>query len=324
MPLFDLSLPELQTYQPVRNEPADFDAFWHETLNLTRRYPLEARFEAVETGLITLEAFDVTFNGYGGQPIKAWLMLPRQRTEPLPCVLSFIGYGAGRGLPTDSLFFASLGYANLVMDTRGQGSWGRSGDTPDLESDGGNPQYPGFMTRGILKPETYFYRRVFADAVRAIETARAHPSVDASRIAVSGSSQGGGIAIAAAALESSVTALIADMPFLCHYRRATQIVDTAPYNELNRYFAVHRDKIETAFSTLEYFDGVNFASRVRAETLFSVGLMDMICPPSTVYAAYNQIAAKKQICVYPYNGHEGGQEFQARETVRFLKQHFGQ
>lgn len=324
MPLFDLSLSDLQSYQPVRSEPADFDAFWDETLNLTRSHPLEARFEAVETGLVTLEAFDVTFNGYGGQPIKAWLILPRQRPQPLPCVLSFIGYGAGRGFPTDSLFVASLGYANLVMDTRGQGSWGRSGDTPDLETDGSNPQHPGFMTRGILKPETYFYRRVFADAVRAIEAARAHPSLDAARVAVSGGSQGGGIAIAAAALDPSVTALIADVPFLCHYRRATQIVDTAPYNELSRYFAAHRDKIETAFSTLEYFDGVNFASRVRAQTLFSVGLMDTVCPPSTVYAAYNQITAKKQIRVYPYNGHEGGQEFQAREVIRFLKQHFGQ
>ena len=57
------------------------------------------------------------------------------------------------------------------MDTRGQGSAWSKGDTPDPESDGGNPQYPGFMTRGVLDPKTYYYRRVFTDAVRAVEAA---------------------------------------------------------------------------------------------------------------------------------------------------------
>ncbi len=78
-----------------------------------------------------------------------------------------------------------------------------------------------------------------------------------------------------------------DVPFLCHYRRATEIMDTFPYNEIGNYCKTHRDKVETVFRTLSYFDGVNFAARAKAQALFSVGLMDMVCPPSTVYAAYN-------------------------------------
>src|SRR2546430_1428618 len=107
MAYFDLPFEQLQTYRPDRHEPADFDAFWQETLNNTRQHPLDARFEPVDYGLRTVETFDVTFNGYGGQPIKGWLLLPRQRTGPVPCVVEFIGYGGGRGFPTDWLLWSS-------------------------------------------------------------------------------------------------------------------------------------------------------------------------------------------------------------------------
>jgi cephalosporin-C deacetylase len=318
MPFFDLPLDELQTYKPARTEPADFDAFWQATLSETGQHPLAAHFEAVETGLALVESFDVTFNGFGGQPIKGWLNLPRQRSGKLPCVVEYIGYGGGRGLPHDWLFWASAGYAHFIMDTRGQGSSWSRGDTPDLEPQGSSPQYPGFMTRGILDPKTYYYRRVFSDAARAVEAARAHEVVDGSRVAVTGGSQGGGITLAAAGL-AEVQASMPDVPFLCHYRRATQIVATHPYAELSNFCKIHRDKVETVFETLSYFDGVNFATRAKSPALFSVGLMDDICPPSTVYAAYNHYAGPKQIRAYEYNNHEGGANFQTVEKLKFLK-----
>lgn len=78
--------------------------------------------------------------------------------------MEYVGYGGGRGFPTEWLPFANAGFAHLVMDTRGQGSVWRLGETPDRELEGGNPQYNGFMTRGILDPQHYYYRRVFTDA----------------------------------------------------------------------------------------------------------------------------------------------------------------
>jgi cephalosporin-C deacetylase len=323
MALFDKPLSELKTYLPDRNEPADFDAFWARTLAETRQDALTPHFTPVDYGLRTVETFDVTFNGFGGQPIKGWLMLPKQRRGPLPAVVQYVGYGGGRGFPIDSLLWSSAGYAHLLMDTRGQGSAWSPGDTPDSEPDGGNPQFPGFMTRGILDPATYYYRRVFTDAVRAVETAQAHPAVDVSRIAVTGGSQGGGIALAVAGLApallgDAVRVCMPDVPFLCHYRCATEMTDSHPYQEIVRYCKVHRDKIETVFRTLSYFDGVNFAARASAQTLFSVALMDDICPPSTVFAAYNHYAGAKDIRIWQFNQHEGGQSYQALEQLRFL------
>ena len=160
------------------------------------------------------------------------------------------------------------------------------------------------------------------DAAMAVEAAATHPAVDPERIAVAGGSQGGGLAIAAAALSPRVKFLMPEVPFLCHYRRAADITGEAPYSEIARYLRTHRDSVESAFKTLSYFDGVNFASRTRVPALYSVGLMDTICPPSTVYAAYNWHAGPKEIRVYPYNGHEGGGTFHAREKLAFALKHF--
>jgi len=319
MAIFDLPLNELKTYLPAREEPADFDSFWESTLDEARAFPLNATFEKVDYGLVAQDTFDVTFAGFGGQPVKGWLVLPSQRTGKLPCVVEYIGYGGGRAFAIDWLLWASAGYAHFVMDTRGQGSTWSAGDTPDLYADGGNAHYPGSMTKGILDPKHYYYRRVFTDAVRAIEAARSHPEVDTTQIAVTGGSQGGGITIAAAGLVPDLVIAMPDVPFLCHFRRATELEDLYPYKEIGDYCHVHRDKVDTVFNTLSYFDGVNFAARAKAKTLFSVGLMDKICPPSTVYAAYNHWAGEKEIKVYPYNGHEGGQSYQNLEKLKFLK-----
>jgi cephalosporin-C deacetylase len=325
--LFDLPLDQLRAYSPARPEPADFDAFWARTLAAARRFPLNARFEPVETGLKLVKTYDVTFSGYGGHPVKGWLTLPAAAASTatgasgapgkLPCVVEYIGYGGGRGSPFDWLLWPSAGYAHLVMDTRGQGSVWRRGDTGDPEPEGAGPQTPGFMTRGVFDPETYYYRRVFTDAARAVEAARAHPAVDAERVAVTGGSQGGGIALAAAGLVPDLAAAMPDVPFLCHFRKAVEMVDTDPYHEIAVFCHVHRDRTERVFETLKYFDGLNFAARAKAPALFSVGLMDTICPPSTVFAAHNHYAGAKDIRVYPFNNHEGGEQVHAAEKLAF-------
>jgi cephalosporin-C deacetylase len=204
------------------------------------------------------------------------------------------------------------------MDTRGQGSAWQQGDTPDLSSQGASPHFPGFMTLGVLDPATYYYRRVFTDAVRAVEAACTHPLVDIKRMVVTGGSQGGGISLAVSGLLPDLAAVMPDVPFLCHFYRAATITDEDPYHEIARFLKVHRDKTEIVFRTLSYFDGMNFAVRAGAPALFSTGLMDVTCPPSTVFAAYNHYNGKKEIRVYPFNLHDGGGSHHDLEKLRFL------
>ena len=318
MPLFDMPLPKLRKYEAPDAKPRGFDAFWRRTLKEAAEHDLAPRYERVPDPIHKLvDVYDASFSGSGGHRIKAWFVEPAGNKGKLPCIVTYIGYGGGRSLPIDHLAPATAGFANLVMDTRGQGtSPAAPGNTPDPV--GGGPQKGGFMTKGIESPETYFYRRVFTDAVRAVDAAATHPHVDARRIAVMGGSQGGGITVAAAGLLGArVKLAMPDVPFLCHYRRAIELVDTFPYNEITQYLSSHRGSGKHVFDTLAHHDGMHFAARIKARCLFSVALMDMVCPPSTVFAAYNRIKARKEIRIYDFNNHEGGGPFQATERLRF-------
>ncbi|MEU4063900.1 acetylxylan esterase [Streptomyces wedmorensis] len=317
MTQFDLPVDQLRTYRSASVEPEDFDAFWTKTLDEARAHELGARFERVGTGLTTVETFDVTFNGFDGQPVKGWFVVPAGTAEPLPVVVEFLGYGGGRGLPHAHLLWASAGFAHFVMDTRGQGSTWATGDTADPV--GSAPSFPGFMTRGVEDPYAYYYRRLFTDAVRAVEAARSHPLVDAGRTAVTGGSQGGGIALAVAGLVRDLVAVAPDVPFLCDFPRATTVTDRNPYREIGSYLKTHRGRVEQVRNTLAYFDGVHFAARATAPALFSTALEDQTCPPSTVFAAFNAYAGQdKAIEVYDFNDHEGGGPFQEAAQLRWL------
>lgn len=314
--LFDLPLDQLREYRPELSKPVDFDAFWSRSLS-ENAGPVGAEFTFVESGLRTVDVFDVAFGGFGGDRVRAWMIMPRDRPDPLPCVVEYAGYGGGRGLPHERLVWSAAGYAHFVMDTRGQGSDGRVGTTGDgaYPTD---PHTPGFLTLGAQSADTHYYRRIYVDAVHAVEAARQHPSVDGERMAVTGISQGGGVAVAVAGLVPDLAAMMADVPFLCHIRRATELTDAEPYGEISRYCRTHPDRVEEIFAVLSYFDAVNFAARATTTGLFSVALMDQICPPSTVYAAYNHYGGPKDIRVWPYHGHEGAEAFHLGEKLRWL------
>jgi len=317
MPQFDLPHEELARYTPSIEVPDDLEDFWSATLADSRAAASPPSLTAVDCGLTLVDTFDVRFTGYAGQPVRAWLHRPAGVDGPLPAVVRYLGYGAGRGLPHEVGAWTLAGYATLLVDTRGQGSGSTPGDTPDPAGSG--PAYPGFMTRGILDPGDYYYRRVYTDAALAVDAVRQLPGIDSSRVAVTGGSQGGGLSLAVSALVPDVLATLPDVPFLCDFRRATEISDCDPYAEIARYLRVHRHSVDRVFRTLAYFDCVVLARRATVPALFSVGLMDPVCPPSTVYAAYNAYAGPKEIRVYPYNEHEGGQGHQQVEQLRWLE-----
>jgi cephalosporin-C deacetylase len=315
-----MPLDELRRYRPDLTEPEDFDAFWEKTLSAAREHDLDARFVPVDAHLSTVDVFDVTFAGFGGHPVRGWLILPAGTTEPLPAVVEYIGYGGGRGLPHERLLWSAAGFAHFLMDTRGQGIGGSGGDTPDPVGSG--PAYPGYMTRGIEDPHEYYYRRVFTDGVRAVEAARAHPLVDASRVAAVGGSQGGGITLAVGGLVPDLAAIAVDVPFLCDFPRSTTLTDRQPYREIALYMKAKRGCEENVFRTLSYFDGVHFAARGTAPALFSAALEDMTCPPSTVFAAHNAYAgSERSMEVYAFNDHEGGGPYQQGVQLRWVPEH---
>ncbi|MEO5806793.1 acetylxylan esterase [Devosia sp.] len=322
MPFPDLVHPALGAYQSAVQTPTDFGAFWERTIAEARVAGGAVSIEPVQSTLKLVELFDVTFPGFGGHPVKGWLVLPTQRSGKLPLAVQYVGYGGGRGFAHEHLHWAASGYAYFRMDTRGQGSVWSTGATADPV--GSTPAQPGSMTKGILHKDDYYYRRVFTDGVRAIDALIGLDFVDASRVAVLGGSQGGGIAIAVAGIDGRVKAVMPDVPFLCDFPRAVRVAGRDPYGEIARYLAQHRDALGPVFETLRYFDGVCFARQSRAAALFSAAMMDDICPPSTVYGAFNAFAgADKSIVDYEFNNHEGGGPFQDRRQMAWLAERFG-
>lgn len=305
-------------YDPQIPVPPDFDLFW--ATSLRRPGPVLLSVEPVPSRLRLVSTFDVSFAGFGGHPIRAWYSRPSFVEDVvLPAVVEFPGYGRGRGFPHERLTWVSAGYAHLLMDVRGQGGrYGNGGDTPDP---GAVPDAPWPVTWGIGSPDTYYYRRLLVDAVRAVHAVRALPGVDPLRVAAAGNSQGGGLALAVAGLVPDLAALLCTAPFLCDIHHALGSVTTSPYAEIAAYLAVRRDLTPAAYDTLSYLDGVTFARRAVAPACFGVGLRDDVCPPAGTYAAFNAYGGPrtdKEIHAYPFNGHEGGDAFHVAHQLEWL------
>lgn len=314
----DMPLDDLHAYRPASPEPPGFDAFWQRTLKEARDFDLDARFTPTDPGLDLLDTYDLEFSGFGGHRIRGWFLVPRGADGPLPCIVQFIGYGGGRSLPYDWLLWPTAGYASLVMDTRGQTGPGRPGATPDPVGSA-NPSVGGMMTRGVLDPDEYYYRRYFTDAVRAVEAARGHAAVDPERVVVEGGSQGGAAALAVAGLVPGLAGALVKVPFMTHIRRALEVADAGPYCELAEYFAGERTHIDTALDTLDHFDGLNFAARATAPALFATALRDPVTPASTGFAAHQHYAGEKDLRVWRFNGHEGGGVHHRADEIAFVR-----
>ncbi|GIJ32620.1 acetylxylan esterase [Verrucosispora sp. WMMD703] len=329
MPLFDLPLAQLRQYTPAVAEPADFDTFWQSTLDAATQSPVLLDLRPEPTDLRLVDSWDVTFAGFGGDPVRAWYNRPAGVDEALPVIVEYVGYGRGRGLPHERLTWPVAGYAHLLMDARGQSGQYGAGDTPDPH--GAAPGGPSPVTRGIMTPEGYYYRRLITDAVRAVQAARALPGVDPRRVVAAGNSQGGGLSLAVAGLVSDLAAVLTTAPFLCHPQRALEITEVGVYGEIVNYLAVNRDAEPAVRRTLSYVDGVSFARRANAPVHFGIGLRDMVCPPSTGFAAYNHYGAtvggpppERTMHVYPFNGHEHGDATQVRRQLRWLADVLGE
>jgi cephalosporin-C deacetylase len=319
MPLmFDMPWEELQTYQGVNPRPADFDAYWERGLAEMRALDPQIEITPAEFQTPYAECSHLFFTGVGDARIHAKLLRPRGATERHPAVLQFHGYTGDSGDWTAKLPYVALGYTVAALDCRGQGG---------LSEDKGGVQgwtLRGHIIRGLDDaPEKLLFRQNFLDTAQLAKIVLEMPDVDPERVGAMGGSQGGGLTLACAALEPRIKRVVPMFPFLCDYKRVWDI-DLAKdaYAELREWFRkkdpLHEHE-EEIFTKLGYIDVQFLAPRIRGEVMMAVGLMDQICPPSSQFAAYNKITAKKSLSVYPDFAHEDLPEH-ADRVFQFMAQ----
>jgi cephalosporin-C deacetylase len=308
MPLiFDLPFEQLGSYQGRSPRPQDFEAFWEKGLAEMRATDPQVELIPAEFEVANAECLHLYFNGVGGARIHAKLLRPKKSFHPHPAILLFHGYTGDSGDWSEKLGYVSEGFTIAALDCRGQ-----AGLSEDRGSVTGNTLH-GHIIRGLedaLKglPEKLLFRQVFLDAAQLAKIVMEMPDVDANRVGATGGSQGGALTVACSALEPRIKRAAPVFPFLSDYKRVWEMDQAKDaYQELQEYFRhsdpTHRVE-DRVFVKLGYIDIQFLASRIQADVLWGIGLMDTICPPSTQFAAYNKIVSPKEMMIYPDFGHE--------------------
>jgi cephalosporin-C deacetylase len=274
--------------KPPLSQPSDFDVFWGKTVVEAKTPAGDLPVEFKENATYStpeVKVWEVGFNGAKGERLFGWLCIPT-RSGLHPALLQLPIYGLPKIDPP--VVLAGRGYVAFA---------------PSVVPDKADIAY---ITQGLEDPNTYYYRDIVINSLRALEVLLSRPEVDAKRVVVSGAAQGGGLALILAALEpEAVAAVAADAPMLCDLRRSVT-KGGWPYSEIARYLAANPGRENGVWRTLDYFDVMNFAPKVKSPALISLGLKDPICLPETIFAAYNYLPAAKEIKVYAEAGHEGG------------------
>ena len=285
----------------------EIEAFWQATRERLAQEPLEAQVEPVAEPL-PYKKFKVTLRSLAGVRIRAWLALPVQGeggAKPWPVIVTAPGYGGRQ--QSVMLGECQRGYAILQVYPRSQG------DSVELWKIDG----PDKLTWHLDEPDGAYYQGAYADVIRAIDFAASRPDLDRNRIAMKGTSQGGGIALAVAALDPRVKAVVAHVPFLCHFRLAARTPNSLVKKLLDR--AGRND--EAALRTLDYFDPWQLAPRLRAPVLLSAGGRDETCPAATIQAVHERLPGMKSLSFYPDLPHTSCVDFYNLGWL-WLERHF--
>ena len=316
MPIVDMPLEKLKTYQGRNPCPTDMDAFWDKALAEMRAVKPQVKLVPAAFQVPGAECFDLYFTGVRGARIHAKYLRPAKSKQRHPAVVQFHGYSGNCGDWHDKLGYVHLGYSVAALDCRGQA--GQSEDVGGVKG----TTFRGQIVRGLDDcPDNLLFRHIYLDCAQLAGIVMGLPEVDPERVGAMGGSQGGGLTLACVALEPRVRRAAPVFPFLCDYLRTWEM-DLAKdaYEEIRSFFRNFdpRHERETEIWTrLGYIDQQHLAKRIRAEVLMGTGLMDTICPPSTQFAAFNKITSKKDVVIYPDFGHEGLPGFNDR-TMQFM------
>ena len=284
--------------KPVVGNPDDFDSFWSRSLEEARKTPLQPTMELLpERCTEKVNVYHVSFHNIRwGSRTYGILCVPKAPGK-YPALLRVPG--AGIRPYYGDVQTAEKGAITLEIGVHGIPVT----MTQDYYDKLFNGALYSYWTTNADNRDEFYYKRVFIGAVRAVDYLCSLPQYNGKALGVTGSSQGGALSFATAALDSRVTCLAAVHPAMCDHEAFLQ----EQAGGWPHYF--YWQKADDArLSVSRYYDSVNFARRVQVSGWYSWGYNDEVCPPTSMYAAYNSVTAPKELHPYLETGHFWYQE----------------
>lgn len=276
--------------RPTTPEPKDFDQFWTNAIANARKMDLDPKMVLLaERSSSTHNAYEISFqNERYGSRMYGILTVPKKAGK-YPALLRVPGAGVRPYGPEfwDGVITLSIGIHGIPVTL------------PDeVYRNLANGPLNGYNSINMNKRDSHYYKRVFTGCVRAVDFIYSLPEFDGQTVGVTGGSQGGALSIITTGLDPRIKFLAAYYPAMC---------DFSGY--LNKraggwpHYYKNAQPQPNEVETLAYFDVVNFASRVKVPGWFSWGYNDTVCPPTSMYAAYNVIPAEKELKLFLDTGH---------------------
>jgi cephalosporin-C deacetylase-like acetyl esterase len=301
---------------PSLPPPADFEAFWEEQRRKLAATPAHLRLVPVASPAEGVECFDVQADTGVGRGLSGYLARPKgAKAKSRPAIVLCHGAGVTTSRLSTAVAWAKDGLVALDFNANGL----PNGQPREFYAALQAGELKEYYLQGRASRETMYLRGIFFRLLRAIDTVTAQPEWDGRRVIALGRSQGGGQALAAGGLDPRVTYVSAEIPTFCDH---TGIV-VGRINGWPRI--IPNDTVEPdprVVEAVRYYDAMNFAPRIQAQVFVTVGFIDHICPPTGIYAAYNQIKGPKQIWEHLDTGHVSRRDYEARvrdEVLAYLQ-----
>lgn len=285
--------------QPTATEPSDFDSFWQKALSDARNVPLEGSKRLLpERCTDKVNVYEVSFNNnQWGSRTYGILCVP-VKPGSYPALLRVPGAGV-RPYQGD-IWTASQGVITLEIGIHGIPVTMQQGVYDNLAAGALN----GYWDFNTDDRDKIAYKRIFIEAVRAIDYIATLPQWDGKTLGVAGSSQGGMLSLVCGALDKRVTFIGVVHAAMCDHTASLH----GRACGWPHYFYGQKQPDERKVKVSGYYDGVNFAKRIRCNSWFSFGYVDEVVPPTTTYATYNVVPGNKTLSLYQATGHFWFQE----------------
>jgi cephalosporin-C deacetylase len=287
--------------KPGNRCPRDFESYWTKLKKSLSAMPMDIKRAAVlgtdsDNGY-TCE--DIEINCLGPKPVHGYFARPEKAAPgSLPIVLLVHAAGVKgswcRSEPGNALKYAKKG--TLCFDLNAHGMLN---DQPeDYYADLENGELKGYWLQGLTNRDEVYFRGMYLRLLRTIDFLTKQPEWDGKRILVIGESQGGGQALIAAGLDPRVSAVVAIVPAMCDWFGSL----SKRMSGWPQPFESNPSK-EEMLKALPYFDAANILKGSKAIIYTEIGLIDMTCPATSVYAAVNQASGQKIIYPVSYRPH---------------------